>query len=74
MVNTMVYTLQLNDYELANLRALFEACRIDVFNNPLSAINNGDWQGQIFNKLPITDTKPNRTPREIVEDVMRATI
>jgi hypothetical protein len=66
--------IEFSEYEISNLRALIEACGYPngaCPRNPLWAINNGDWLGQIYNKLPIVNTGPNRTPNELAEDVSR---
>mgnify|MGYP003463968239 CR=1 FL=1 len=65
-----MHQIQLNDYEVANLRALIEACgygRITnrVERNPLYVANTGDWIGQVWQKLPDVDYPPNATPEQL---------
>ncbi len=64
-------TIVLSEYEIANLRSLLEACGYpngQCPKNPFYAANTGDWLGQIYNKLPKINLRPNRTPNELAED------
>jgi len=67
----MKYTIELDDYEVANLRAAIEAAGYwggqPAKRNPLYALNTGDWLGQIFWKLPQVDCKPNKTPEYLAK-------
>lgn len=76
-------TILLDDYEVANLRAAFEAigygqrkCEscgsIKTFwpivgDSPLNVLNSGDWLGQIYNKLPELSHAPNVKPEEYAQ-------
>lgn len=62
----MKITIELDKYEIANLRSLIEACFYHQ-RNPLKVANTGDWIGQIYNKLPEVDYPPNVTPKELVD-------
>lgn len=59
------HVLMLNDYQVANLRALFNAIGYaahfaDTPSSPLSVANNGDWIGEIYQMLPYEGSqKPN---------------
>lgn len=65
------HVLMLNDYQVANLRALLNAigygCHFpETPSSPLSVVNNGDWIGEIYNMLPYEGgQKPNVGPEEI---------
>ena len=67
-----MYTITLNDYEVANLRALIEACGYGkakrVERNPLWAANTGDWIGQIYNLLPIVAYPPNADADKLAQE------
>lgn len=66
------YAIWLSDYEVANLRGAIEATGYGTWNHPnyprssemnlnsRSALNAGDWLGQIYLKLPKVDTNPNQ--------------
>lgn len=60
------YAIKLTDYEIANLKSMIEAVGYPShnYNTPLGVFNSGDWLGQIYNKLPIIDYLPNRSPQE----------
>lgn len=76
------HNLELTDYELANLKAMIEACgysagrAIDALeaNHPLQAFNNGDWVGQIGWKLSQLKEKspPNQTYQQIRDRAFKA--
>lgn len=71
------HTLTLNDYQVANLRALLEATGIYTFpekraaDNPLFALDTGDWLAEIYQMLPKVSYKPNQTPAEQALGVRR---
>ena len=65
------YTLSLNDYQVANLRATIQAIGYPAESveprdrgsaNPLRALNTGDWLGEIYNLLPDINCSPNESP------------
>lgn len=64
-------TIVLNDYEVANLKALIESCGYGLPNrvdrNPLWVANTGDWLGQIYQKLPTVHCDPNASPDELAK-------
>lgn len=68
--------IELDGYEVANLRAAIEAMGYPATReppaprSPLFALHNGDWVGQVYNKLPeVTEGNhvPNDTPEELAE-------
>lgn len=65
------HVLVLNDYQVANLRELFNAmgyaCVVD--DNPLKVAHTGDWVGEIYNQLPYVGErqKPNATVSELAQ-------
>lgn len=64
------HTLILSDYEVANLRAAIHAVGYGAVGgdtSPLGVLNTGDWLGQIFNRLPEVDLKPNAEADELRE-------
>lgn len=64
------YVLLLSGYELANLReALIATGYGSVFYSPLAVLNNGDWLGQIVQKLYglAQDTQPNSTSQQLAD-------
>jgi|SRR5581483_4629662 len=79
-----MHDIQLDDYEVANLRAAIEAAGYSgqikcsnccsytsrVPRNPLCAMHNGDWLGQIYNKLPEVAHKPNVHPEVMARFAM----
>lgn len=63
--------IELDGYEVANLRVAIEAMGYPatreppVPRNPLMVMHNGDWVGQVYSKLPKVvegDHVPNDTP------------
>lgn len=63
--------IELDAYEISNLRAALEAIGYRPHLGmdkrcPLWALNNGDWVGQIYNKLPESAIEPNDTAQELV--------
>lgn len=65
------YTIELDEYEVANLRTIFEAAgywasKTKVPRNPLCALDTGDWFGQVYNKLPEVEYTPNVSARDLV--------
>lgn len=68
------YTVTLNAYHVANLKAALEAAGIyrgpepDGLQNPLGALNTGDWLGEIYYKLPTeVDYRPNVPADDMVK-------
>ena len=67
-------TIQLNEYQVANLLALIEAIGYPnggpgVTGSPLGRLHSGDWLGEIYWKLatPQHPTfRPNFTPIQLV--------
>lgn len=65
------HVLMLNDYQIANLRSLFNAIGYgyhnpDIPSSPLSVVNNGDWVGEIYQMLPYEgQQKANASPQEL---------
>ena len=63
------HPIVLNDYQVANLRALLELCGgwggIEM-PNPFSAANTGDWVAEIYYKLPRVPREPNVSPAEMM--------
>lgn len=68
------HTIELSDYEIANLRAAIEAAGYNGWapgappvpdRNPLHVLNTGDWLGEVYNKLPQVDHPPNVAPEEL---------
>ena len=64
--------IELNDYQVANLRAAIEAAGYNTWDpnkeshvprNPLYVLNNGDWIGEIYQKLPTVAYQPNASPQ-----------
>lgn len=68
----------LDEYEVANLLSLLEVAFCGNHHDPVSALDTGDWCGQILFKLreqiaPMRDfvlLKPNATPEQLVERVL----
>lgn len=69
------YLIELDEYQIVNLRALIEAIGYPAseipFANPLNAANTGDWLGEIYNKLPYTTQHPNLTALEMAQNALR---
>lgn len=68
------HSVRLTDYEVANLRALIEACGYPYGaapDSPLKWLGTGDWLGQVYLKLPQVDYAPNASPAEMVERVTK---
>lgn len=69
------YLIELDEYQITNLRALLEAVGYPnweiPFSNPLNAANTGDWVGEIYNKLPEVDQHPNMTALEMAKTALR---
>ena len=72
--------IELNDYQIANLRAAIEAAGYGTWRegrtnyvprNPLYVLNNGDWIGELYQKLPSVEYKPNETPQALAEKAAR---
>lgn len=65
------HVLMLNDYHVANLRALLNAIGYgfhdpEVSSSPFSVANNGDWVGEIYQMLPYEGAqKPNLGPGQL---------
>lgn len=57
------YTIELDGYQVANLRALLKAAI--TFNG----FNTGDWIGEIPHKLPDVKWNPNQTAESMVAQV-----
>jgi hypothetical protein len=73
------HTIELNDYQLANLKSMIEACgywagasekypefELLEIPHPFQAFNSGDWIGELAWKLSEleTDKKPNIEHKE----------
>lgn len=59
------YTLELSEYEAGNLKSAIEACWFSspaILHNPLFVLNDGDWLGQIYHKLPKEKLHANNSP------------
>lgn len=55
-------TIDLNEYHVANLKSLIEACGYGGKmrqRSPLWVANTGDWLGEVYNLLPEVDHPPN---------------
>ena len=61
----MEHQIILDDYQVANLRAVIEAAAPPIKRNPLYVINSGDWMMEIYLKLPKVDYKANKTAEEM---------
>ena len=69
-------TIELNDYEVVNLRSAIEAIGyphdiVERPRNPLMVLNTGDWLGQIYLKLPKVDTVPNHIPKDLIAESLK---
>lgn len=72
------FRIELDDYEITNLRAALEATGSGTWHesmrdppmpdSPLGVLNNGDWVGQILGKLPLVSAIPNKTADELAEE------
>lgn len=73
---TKSYYIELDSYEISNLRAVLDAAFLaHKSGNPLSVLNNGDWTWQVLNKLPANlptkgSMSPNHTPEELVRNAI----
>lgn len=68
-------TVELDGYQVANLRALIEATGYNRAGNdpsPLAFLMTGDWIGEVYWKLPASEHPPNRTPEQQRDDARRA--
>ena len=54
--------VSLDEYEVANLRAMLQA--ITRIEGPLISLASGDWTWQILDKLPEVSVRPNKTAEE----------
>lgn len=67
------HAIFLNDYHVANLKALLNAIGYPwnggavEEDNPFWIANTGDWVGEIYNKLPFTQEMPNETGEAMAE-------
>jgi len=64
------HQITLNDYQVANLKAMFEATGYnskEPIDSPLGALDTGDWLGEIYWKLPDVSSSPNSTPDSMIE-------
>lgn len=70
------HVIELDDYEVANLKAALRAIGCGWYQNgvtrfasrsPLFAMNTGDWVCQIAHKLPEVDYVPNVQVEELAE-------
>ena len=64
------HVILLSDYEVVNLREAINACGYAhvADPSPLNVLNNGDWIGQIYQKLPYVEgIKPNATSAELAQ-------
>lgn len=63
----MKHTIELDDYEVANLRAMIEACGMKpgIPKTPLRVMHTGDWIGTIYAKLPEVAQRPNVPPETL---------
>ena len=63
----------LSDYEVVNLRAALQATGYGMTGrSPLQVLNNGDWLGQIYQKLPYLDhPTPNADAFELQARALR---
>lgn len=80
------HSLNLSDYHVANLRAAIEAGGYPgpplatdysyplATDNPLTALNTGDWFGEIYNALPVVTHPPNRTAAEIAKNAQTISV
>jgi hypothetical protein len=69
-----IHAIELDDYEVANLRVAIESTGFPypkfaawAPHNPLSVLNNGDWIGTVYMKLPEVGHQPNASPFELAE-------
>lgn len=67
----MTYTIELDEYQTANLKAVIEAIGYPADRNharcPLNVLNTGDWLGELYMKLPETiHYYPNSHPADMV--------
>lgn len=62
------HQIDLNDYQVANLRAAIEAIGYPsgTAQSPLSVLHSGDWLGEIYSKLPKLYVQPNLRPHEYI--------
>lgn len=71
------YEIILDEYEIANLKALINAIGYpscgpdagDSIGHMLAPLQTGDWLGQIYNKLPPVQFKPNSGAKEMRQSV-----
>ena len=67
------HVLMLNDYQVANLRALLNAIGAgywpveeELRSSPLQVCNNGDWVGEIYMMLPYEgQQEPNQSAAQM---------
>jgi hypothetical protein len=63
------HIIALDDYEVANIKAALNATGYAalVERNPLMVLNNGDWLGQLYQKLPYVQHRPNADWQELAK-------
>jgi len=69
------YTIELDEYQIANLKAVFEAAGYNwhttkIKDNPIFAINTGDWLSEIYVALPKVQYLPNKSATEIAQEAL----
>lgn len=64
------YTIELDEYQIANLRAAIQAIGYpadkDYARCPLNVLNTGDWLGEIYLKLPEVQYYANTSSSDMV--------
>lgn len=69
-----IITIELNGYQIANLKSALEAIgygRHEV-RNPLWVLHTGDWVGEIYWKLPHhVEQAPNFTPEQLEQMALK---
>jgi hypothetical protein len=64
-------TIQLDDYQKANLKWLIELCGYPYGGgvSPFTFANTGDWLGEIYLRLGESKRAPNMTKESVVESI-----
>ncbi len=79
--NLIACVISLNAYQVANLKAAIEAAGYPagmaehegIPQNPICAINTGDWLGELYYMLPNVGMKPNTSPQEMAKNALEFT-
>lgn len=64
------FMIELDEYEVANLRAVIQAIGYPADKDhprcPLNVLNTGDWLGELYNKLPELQYYANTSSSDMV--------